>query len=60
MKGDVEMLFNSYGLLSWIDAKTFFMIDSLQLIESNARGADDKHYDIVEDESTGFFYYTKL
>lgn len=54
------MIFDSYGLLSWVDVKTFFMVDSLQLIESNVRGADDKHYDIVEDENTGFYYYTKL
>ena len=60
MKGDAEMVFESYGLLSWICAKTFFMLESLQLIESNARGIDGKHYDIIEDESTGFVYYTKL
>lgn len=60
MKGDIEMIFNGYGLLSWICAKTFFMYDSLQLIESNARGTDGKHYDIVEDETTGLLYYTKL
>ena len=54
------MTFKNYGLLSWINAKTFFMNDSLQLIESNVRGADGKQYDIIEDESTGFVYYTKL
>lgn len=54
------MVFDSYGLLSWIDAKTFFMVDSIQLIESNVRGTDNKQYDIIEDESTGLFYYTKL
>lgn len=54
------MNFKSYGLLSWICAKTFFMYDSLQLIESNAHGADGKQYDIIEDVETGFFYYTKL
>lgn len=54
------MNFKSYGLLSWIYAKTFFMYDSLQLIESNARGTDGKYYDIVEDEITGLLYYTKL
>ena len=60
MKGDAEMNFKSYGLLSWICAKTFFMYDSLQLIESNALGTDGKQYDIVEDENTGLLYYTKL
>ena len=60
MKGDVVVIFDSYGLLSWICAKTFFMNDSLQLIESNVRGTDGKQYDIIEDESTGFVYYTKL
>lgn len=54
------MTFKNYGLLSWINAKTFFMNDSLQLIESNALGTDGKQYDIIEDESTGFVYYTKL
>ena len=54
------MIFDSYGLLSWICAKTFFMYDSLQLIESNAHGADGKQYDIIEDENTGLIYYTKL
>ena len=60
MKGDAEMYFNSYGLLCWICARTFFMCDSLRLIESNARGIDGKQYDIIEDDETGFFYYTKL
>ena len=54
------MIFRSYGLLSWISVRTFFMEDSLQLIESNAYGADSKQYDIIEDENTGLFYYTTL
>lgn len=54
------MIFAEYGLLSWINVTTFFMLDSIQLIESNVRGADNKYYDIVLDENTGFFYYTKL
>lgn len=60
MKGDAEMYFNNYGLLCWICERTFFMHDSLHLIESNVRGIDGKQYDIIEDENTGLLFYTKL
>lgn len=54
------MIFQNYGLLGWLDTKMFFLYASLQLVESNTKGSDDNNYDIVEDENTGLFYYTKL